>query len=298
MQLGLIGLGKMGFNMRERLRQAGHEVIGFDPRPEVSDVPSLEGLAQALGASRVVWVMVPSGQVTHDTIVGLADVLSAGDLVIDGGNSHYREDAPHCEILAAKGIKFIDAGVSGGIWGRTEGYGLMVGGLESDVKQAMPIFDALRPVGPREDGFVHAGPVGAGHFTKMVHNGIEYALMTAYAEGYELLTAADLVEDPQAVVQAWSNGTVVRSWLQQLLARALKDDPGLSRIAGYTEDSGEGRWTVEEAIRLRVPVPAIAASLFARFQSRQTESPTMKAVAALRAQFGGHAVKRSSADSG
>jgi 6-phosphogluconate dehydrogenase len=292
MQLGLIGLGKMGFNMRARLREGGHEVIGYDPRPEVSDVASLADLAAALTAPRVVWVMVPSGTVTDQTITALAEVLGEGDLVIDGGNSRYTEDGPHAKLLAEKGITFIDAGVSGGIWGLTEGYGLMVGGDDADVARAMPIFDALRPPGPVEDGFVHVGPVGAGHFAKMVHNGVEYALMTAYAEGYEMLAAEDLVRDPQAVYQAWSNGTVVRSWLQQLLAKALKEDPGLNDISGYTEDSGEGRWTVEEAIRLRVPVPGIAASLFARFLSRQEDSPTMKAVAALRNQFGGHAVKR------
>ncbi|KAA0079741.1 decarboxylating 6-phosphogluconate dehydrogenase [Mycolicibacterium sp. P9-64] len=292
MQLGLVGLGKMGFNMRERLREGGHEVIGFDPRPEVSDVPTLGALAEALPSPRVVWVMVPSGPVTHDTIVALAEELSEGDLVIDGGNSRYTEDGPHAKLLADKGIGYIDAGVSGGIWGLTEGYGLMVGGSDADIARAMPIFDALRPPGDVADGFVHAGPVGAGHFVKMVHNGIEYALMTAYAEGYEILAAEELVKDPQAVYQAWTNGTVVRSWLQQLLAKALKEDPGLDDITGYTEDSGEGRWTVEEAIRLRVPVPGIAASLFARFLSRQDDSPTMKAVAALRNQFGGHAVQR------
>ncbi|MCV7054745.1 phosphogluconate dehydrogenase (NAD(+)-dependent, decarboxylating) [Mycolicibacterium gilvum] len=292
MQLGLIGLGKMGFNMRARLRDGGHDVVGYDPRPEVSDVESLEELAQRLDAPRVVWVMVPSGTVTDSTITELAEVLSEGDLVIDGGNSRYTEDQPHAKMLAQKGIGFVDAGVSGGIWGLTEGYGLMVGGSDADIARAMPIFDTLRPPGPQEDGFVHVGPVGAGHFAKMVHNGIEYALMTAYAEGYELLAAEELVKDPQAVYQAWTNGTVVRSWLQQLLAKALKEDPDLSEISGYTEDSGEGRWTVEEAIRLRVPVPGIAASLFARFLSRQEESPTMRAVAALRNQFGGHAVKR------
>jgi 6-phosphogluconate dehydrogenase len=292
MQLGLIGLGKMGFNMRERLREGGHEVVGFDPRPEVSDVPTLAALAEALESPRVVWVMVPSGPITDGTITDLAEELSKGDLVIDGGNSRYTGDEEHAKLLAEKGIAFIDAGVSGGIWGGKEGYGLMVGGSQADVERAMPIFDTLRPPGPREDGFVHAGPVGAGHFAKMVHNGIEYALMTAYAEGYEVLAAEDLIKDPQAVYQAWTNGTVVRSWLQQLLAKALKEDPDLKEISGYTEDSGEGRWTVEEAIRLRVPVPSIAAALFARFLSRQDDSPTMKAVAALRNQFGGHAVKR------
>jgi len=292
MQLGLIGLGKMGFNMRERLRGGGHEVIGYDPRPEVSDVPSLAALAEQLDAPRVVWVMVPSGEITRETIEDLAGVLSSGDLVIDGGNSRYTEDGIHAKLLADKGIGFIDAGVSGGVWGLTEGYGLMVGGSDDDVARAMPIFETLRPEGDLADGFVHAGPVGAGHFAKMVHNGVEYALMTAYGEGYEMLAAEPLIKDPQAVYQAWTNGTVVRSWLQQLLAKALKEDPKLEDISGYTEDSGEGRWTVEEAIRLRVPVPAIAAALFARFLSRQDDSPTMKAVAALRNQFGGHAVQR------
>ncbi|OCB15173.1 6-phosphogluconate dehydrogenase (decarboxylating) [Mycolicibacterium porcinum] len=292
MQLGLIGLGKMGFNMRERLRAGGHEVVGYDPRPEVSDVASLADLAAALEAPRVVWVMVPSGTVTHETIAALADVLGPGDLVIDGGNSRYTEDGPHAKLLGAKGINFIDAGVSGGVWGLHEGYGLMVGGSDADVARAMPIFDTLRPEGDLADGFVHAGPVGAGHYAKMVHNGIEYGLMHAYAEGYELLAAEDLITDPQAVIQAWTNGTVVRSWLQQLLAKALKEDPGFAAISGYTEDSGEGRWTVEEAISHRVPMPVIAASLFARFASRQEDSPTMKAVSALRNQFGGHAVHR------
>lgn len=292
MQLGLVGLGKMGFNMRERLRSGGHEIVGYDPRPEVTDVPTLAALTDALAAPRVVWVMVPSGSVTNATIVALAAELGPGDLVIDGGNSRYTEAAVHGKLLGEKGISFIDAGVSGGIWGLTEGYGLMVGGGAEDVARVMPIFDTLRPPGERSDGFVHAGPIGAGHFAKMVHNGVEYALMAAYAEGYELLAAEELIEDPQAVYQAWTNGTVVRSWLQQLLAKALQEDPGFSQITGYTEDSGEGRWTVEEAIRLRVPVPSIAASLFARFLSRQDESPTMKAVAALRKQFGGHAVKR------
>jgi 6-phosphogluconate dehydrogenase len=292
MQLGLVGLGKMGFNMRERLREGGHEVIGYDPRPEVTDVPTIAALAEALDAPRVVWVMVPSGPITDETITSLAQELAEGDLVIDGGNSRYTEDGPHAKLLDEKGIAFVDAGVSGGVWGLKEGYGLMVGGSDADVARAMPIFDTLRPPGELADGFVHAGPVGAGHYAKMVHNGIEYGLMTAYAEGYELLAAEDLIKDTQAVIQAWTNGTVVRSWLQQLLAKALKEDPNFDEITGYTEDSGEGRWTVEEAIYHRVPMPVIAASLFARFASRQDDSPTMKAVSALRNQFGGHAVKR------
>ncbi len=291
MQLGLIGLGRMGGNMRERLRSAGHEVVGYDPRPEVSDVESLEALAAALATPRVVWVMVPSGEVTRNTVRELADVLDPGDLVIDGGNSRYTDDRPNAELLDAKGVHYVDCGVSGGIWGKENGYGLMAGGAAEDIERAMPIFDALRPEGPREEGFAHAGPVGAGHFSKMVHNGIEYGLMQAYAEGFELLSAVELVTDVPAVLQAWSRGTVVRSWLLDLLVIALKDDPGLARLDDYVDDSGEGRWTIEEAITHAVPLPVISAALFARFASRQDTSPAMKAVAALRQQFGGHAVR-------
>ena len=292
MHIGLVGLGKMGANMRERIRRAGIEVTGFDRNPDVTDVDSLDALVEALPAGqRVVWVMVPSGPITDGVIHDLADRLTAGDVVVDGGNSYYQDDLPHAELLAAKGIGFVDAGVSGGVWGLEVGYGLMVGGSEEDVAKLMPVFDALRPEGAREDGFVHAGTVGAGHYAKMVHNGIEYGLMQAYAEGYELLAAKDLVTDVQGTMRAWTKGTVVRSWLLELLVRALQQDPGLAEIDDWVEDSGEGRWTVDEAIDLAVPAPVISAALFARFASRQGESPAMKAVAALRQQFGGHAVK-------
>ncbi|WP_343286943.1 phosphogluconate dehydrogenase (NAD(+)-dependent, decarboxylating) [Rhodococcus maanshanensis] len=292
MQLGLVGLGKMGFNMRDRLRAHDHEVIGYDPRPEVTDVDSLAALAGALQAPRVVWVMVPSGTVTRETITELATVLDEGDLVIDGGNSRFTEDKIHADLLAEHGIGFLDCGVSGGIWGLENGYGLMVGGSDENVARVMPIFDALRPEGERADGFVHAGPVGAGHYSKMIHNGIEYGLMHAYAEGFELLEAEDLVTDVHGVLRAWTKGTVVRSWLLDLLVKALDEDPNFAEISGYTEDSGEGRWTVEEAINHAVPAPVISAALFARFASRQSDSPAMKAVSALRNQFGGHAVQR------
>jgi len=291
-QLGLIGLGRMGGNMRDRVRAAGHEVVGYDPRPEVTDVESLQALALALTAPRVVWVMVPSGDPTRETVLKLADVLSAGDLVIDGGNSRYTDDAPNAALLDEKGIGYVDCGVSGGIWGKDNGYGLMAGGSDEHIELAMPIFDALRPEGPREEGFAHAGPVGAGHFSKMVHNGIEYGLMQAYAEGFELLEASELVTDVPATVKAWQRGTVVRSWLLDLLVRALDSDPELDDLRGYVEDSGEGRWTVEEAINHSVPAPVISAALFARFASRQEDSPAMKAVAALRNQFGGHAIHK------
>jgi 6-phosphogluconate dehydrogenase len=280
----------MGFNMRERLRRAGHEVVGYDRNPEVSDSTSLSDMIKQLDAPRTVWVMVPAGDPTRDTIKELANDLEAGDLVIDGGNSRFTDDKANAAFLAESDIRYLDCGVSGGVWGLEVGYGLMVGGAKEDVERALPIFDALRPEGPREEGFAHAGEVGAGHFAKMVHNGIEYGLMQAYAEGYELLTAVDEVTDVHAVLKAWTRGTVVRSWLLDLLVRALEDDPGLTKISGWTEDSGEGRWTVNEAIDHAVPLPVISAALFARFASRQEDSPAMKAVAALRNQFGGHAV--------
>ena len=299
MQLGLVGLGKMGGNMAERIRQAGHEVVGYDRSSDKRDVTSLEELVGALQAPRVVWVMVPAGDPTRSTVKELSELLEAGDVIVDGGNSKYTDDQVHDVLCREKGIGYIDAGVSGGVWGLENGYALMVGGSKDDVAKVQPVFDALKPP-PQTDesgqahegdpGFVHAGPVGAGHFSKMVHNGIEYALMQAYGEGYELLEAVDLIEDVPGVIKSWTQGTVIRSWLLDLLVRALDEDPRLDRIRGYAEDSGEGRWTVEEAIEHAVPMPAIAASLFARFASRQEDSPTMKAVAALRNQFGGHAV--------
>ena len=290
MQLGLIGLGRMGGNMRERLRRAGHEVVGYDRNPDVSDAASLEAMVEALSSPRVVWVMVPSGDPTRDTVARLAELLEAGDLVIDGGNSRFTDDFENAKLLAEKAIGYVDCGVSGGIWGLENGYGLMCGGDDTWIELAMPIFDALRPEGPREEGFVHAGEVGAGHYAKMVHNGIEYGLMHAYAEGFELLEAKDIVKDVPGTFKAWSRGTVVRSWLLDLMVDALEENPHLDDVSDYTNDSGEGRWTVEEAIALGVPVPVISASLFARFASRQQVSPAMQAVSALRGQFGGHQV--------
>jgi 6-phosphogluconate dehydrogenase len=289
MHLGLVGLGKMGGNMRTRMRERGVTVTGYDRNPDVTDVASLEELVATLPSPKVVWVMVPAGDITRSTVRSLVDLLEPGDIIVDGGNSRWTDDEIHGALAAEKGIGYVDAGVSGGVWGLKNGYALMVGGDAADVAKVQPAFDALRPDG--DAGFVHAGRVGAGHFAKMVHNGIEYAMMQAYAEGFELLEKADLVDNVPAVFDSWREGTVVRSWLLDLLAEALKEDPGLTQIRGYAEDSGEGRWTVEAAIDHAVPVPAIAASLFARFVSRQEESPAMQAIAAMRNQFGGHAVK-------
>jgi 6-phosphogluconate dehydrogenase len=290
MHIGMIGLGRMGGNMRERLRGAGHTVVGYDRNPEVADVGSLEELVEALPAPRVVWVMVPSGDPTRQTVEALGKLLDAGDVVVDGGNSRWTDDQEHGAHLGARGIGYVDCGVSGGVWGRQNGYALMCGGSAEDVAKVQPAFDALKPEG--DFGFVHAGPVGAGHFAKMVHNGIEYAMMQAYAEGYELLAAAKVVEDVPAVFKSWREGTVIRSWLLDLLDHALDGDPELASLRGYAEDSGEGRWTVEAAIDHAVPMPAISAALFARFASRQDDSPAMKAIAAMRNQFGGHAVRK------
>ncbi|HEX3705368.1 MAG TPA: decarboxylating 6-phosphogluconate dehydrogenase [Mycobacteriales bacterium] len=293
MQLGMVGLGRMGANMVERLRRGGHEIVGFDLSPDSGrDADSLEALVAALKAPRAVWVMVPAGKPTSESIEALGKLLEPGDLVIDGGNSRYTDDQIHAAALAQKQIGFVDCGVSGGVWGLTEGYGLMAGGEDKSIERVMPIFDTLRP--DAESGFVHAGKVGAGHFTKMVHNGIEYGMMQAYAEGWELLEATDLVTDVRATFESWQKGTVVRSWLLDLAVRALEADEHLSQLKGFAQDSGEGRWTVEAAIDHAVPLPVITAALYARFASRQEDSPAMKMVAALRAQFGGHAVESTS----
>ena len=294
MHIGLVGLGKMGGNMRTRMRNAGHTVVGYDRNPDLADVGSLADMVAALpgpdGGPKVVWVMVPAGDPTRDTIKELGDLLGEGDLVVDGGNSKYTDDQANAAMLGEKGIGFVDCGVSGGIWGLENGYALMCGGSDEDVAKVQPAFDALRPEG--DHGFVHAGKKpGAGHFAKMVHNGIEYAMMQAYAEGWELLDKVDLVDNVTEVFDSWRAGTVIRSWLLDLLVAALEEDTHLDKISGYAEDSGEGRWTVEAAIDNAVPMHVIAASLFARFTSRQDDSPAMKAIAAMRNQFGGHATK-------
>ena len=294
MQIGMIGLGKMGGNMAERLRRAGHDVVGYDhhPRDQRRRQP---GGAEGPAVRAARRVGHGPGRGAHPADDRRAKgLLEPGDLVIDGGNSHYVDDQEHAKMLGETGIHFIDAGVSGGVWGLQNGYGLMVGGDDDDVNRLMPVLEALKPEG--EFGFVHAGKVGAGHFAKMVHNGIEYGIMQAYAEGYELLAATDLVTDVAGAFCSWRGGTVIRSWLLDLLCKALNEDPGLEKIRGVAQDSGEGRWTVQAAIDHAVPMPVISAALFARFASRQDDSPAMKVVAALRNQFGGHAVTASGTD--
>jgi 6-phosphogluconate dehydrogenase len=285
-KLGMVGLGRMGGNMAARLRQHGHEVVGYDVFSDATDVGTLEELVTALPEPRIVWVMVPAGGPTEDTVASLGNLLQRDDVVIEGGNSNWRDSVRRAEHLAGAGIGFIDAGTSGGVWGLTEGYCLMVGGDPQHVGTAQPIFDALAP----EDGFVHTGAAGTGHFTKMVHNGIEYGLMQAYAEGYELLARSGLEIDAAGALSAWRQGSVVRSWLLDLLVRALEQRPSLDGLAPVAQDSGEGRWTVQEAVERGIATPVISAALYARFVSQDTDSVAMKAIAALREQFGGHAV--------
>jgi 6-phosphogluconate dehydrogenase len=291
MRIGMIGLGKMGGNMAERLRRHGHDVVGMDPNTPQADARSVEelvGLLDADGQPRVAWSMVPAGRITDDVIAELGERLAPGDLVIDGGNSNYLDSIRHGEALAERGIGFVDCGTSGGVWGLENGYALMVGGTPESVALAQPLFDALAP--PK--GFAHCGPVGAGHYVKMVHNGVEYGLMQAYAEGYAILEASPLGIDVEAAIGSWQEGSVVRSWLLDLLIRALEETPDLDGIASVAADSGEGRWTVAEAIGNGVPAPVISAALFARFTSqRRDDDKAMKVVSALRNQFGGHAIE-------
>jgi 6-phosphogluconate dehydrogenase len=296
MQLGMVGLGRMGGNMTERLLERGHAVVAYDRNADTVAAATSEGatgadsladLVTKLDAPRAVWVMVPAGPPTRATIDELSTLLAPGDTIIDGGNSRYTEAVDHSTRLKEMGISFIDAGVSGGVWGLKVGYCLMVGGDDDAVRRLEPIFTALAP----EDGYAHVGPSGAGHFTKMVHNGIEYGMLQAYAEGFALLESAEEFKlDLQQIAALWNHGSVVRSWLLELAELALADQSAFAGIRGYVEDSGEGRWTVEEGINRAVPTPVIAASLYARFASRDDERFAARIVAALRNQFGGHAI--------
>jgi len=292
MELGLVGLGMMGLNIRARLRERGIAAIGYDAHVVDSDVSSLVALIEALPAPRAVWVMFPAGAQTRQVIGKLSRLLSPGDIVVDGGNSRFTDATVNAHILAEHGISYVDCGVSGGVWGRQDGYALMAGGDPADIDRLMPIFDVLRSDGDRVDSFVHVGPVGAGHYAKMVHNGIESGLMQAYAEGYELLAAEESVMNVLAVLRAWSKGAVVRSLVLDLLVEVLSGNSGLVSPAGVAEDSGEGRWTLEAAIAHAVPAPVISAALFARFAARQGNSPAMRVVSAVRSQIREQAIRR------
>ncbi len=297
MQIGFVGLGRMGGNMVTRLFRSNHQVIAYD-RAEAAraavekggarGVDSLDALAGALSPPRAVWVMVPAGAVTESTINELAGKLAAGDIIIDGGNTKWTDDVRRAEALKPRGIHYVDAGTSGGIWGLENGYCLMVGGEKDVVTRLAPIFTTLAP----PDGFLHTGAVGSGHYVKMIHNGVEYAMMQAYAEGFELMSESEYGLDLPRIAHLWNQGSVVRSWLLELTAGALAADPKLANLKPYVEDSGEGRWTVEDAVNKSVPAPTITAALFARFRSRRDNSFADRLLAALRNAFGGHAVRR------
>jgi 6-phosphogluconate dehydrogenase len=299
MKIGFVGLGRMGMNMVQRLLNGGHDIVAY-ARSEPSirtavekgaaGAGSLEEIVNHLESPRVIWLMVPAGDATEESIKGLAPLLSDGDLIIDGGNSMYKNSIRRAEELKKRGISFLDIGTSGGIWGLKIGYCMMVGGDKGAFELAEPILKTLAP----EDGYAHVGPNGAGHFVKMVHNGIEYALLQAYAEGFEIMNAKkEFNLDLHKIANLWNQGSVIRSWLLELAEEAFRKEPGLDSIRGYVEDSGEGRWTVAEAIEADVPAPIITLSLLERFSSRQTESFSDKVIAALRNEFGGHAVKKS-----
>ncbi|HWL39472.1 MAG TPA: decarboxylating 6-phosphogluconate dehydrogenase [Gemmatimonadaceae bacterium] len=298
MRLAMIGLGRMGGNMSERLMKGGHEVVVFDRSPEAIQkyvsqggvaASSARDVAAKLSSPRVVWIMVPAGKPVDDTIATVMPGLAKGDVIIDGGNSNYHDTMRRAEMLGHEGIEFVDCGTSGGIWGLANGYCLMIGATPKGFRICEPIFKTLAP----KDGYAHVGPPGAGHYVKMVHNGIEYGLLQAYAEGYEILHAKKAFNlDLHQVAAVWNRGSVVRSWLNELAEQALSKDAELSQLKGYVEDSGEGRWTVQEAIDLDVPAPVITLSLLARLRSRQTDSFSAKVIAALRNEFGGHAVKK------
>jgi 6-phosphogluconate dehydrogenase len=295
-QLGLIGLGRMGSGMTVRLLQGGHQVMVYDRLPEAGAAlagkgatvgGSLADFGQKLKPPRLLWLMIPAGPPVDDTIQGLSSALAPGDVIIDGGNSNYKDSIRRAEALRSKHIEYLDVGVSGGIWGLKVGFNLMIGGNQAVFQQAEPIFKTLAP----PDGYAYVGPSGAGHYSKMVHNGIEYSMLQSYAEGFEILKAAPFGFDLEQLATLWNHGSVIRSWLLELAQAAFERDPQLSRIRGYVDDSGEGRWTLQEAIDHAVPAPALAMSLFMRFRSRQDDSFSDKVIAALRNEFGGHPVK-------
>ena len=289
MKIGLVGLGRMGAGIAERLRRAGHEVVGYDRNPAVTEVGSLAELAKGLAPPRVVWVMVPAGEATDGTLGELAGLAGAGDVLVDGGNSYYKDSMRWANELSQRGIKFLDVGTSGGIWGLEIGFCLMAGGPRDAFETVEPILKTLAP----EDGYAHVGPSGAGHFVKMVHNGIEYGMLQAYAEGFDLIQSSEFGVDLHQVASLWNHGSVVRSWLLELGERAFAKDPKLESLRGYVDDSGEGRWTVLDAVERGVAADAMAHALFRRFSSREKDSFSMRVIAALRNEFGGHPVKPS-----
>ena len=289
MKIGLVGLGRMGAGMAERLRREGHEVVGYDRSPDLSEVRSLEELVGALPLPHVIWVMVPAGDPTESTLKQFVDLASPGDILIDGGNSYYKDSVRRAKESEARGVRFLDIGTSGGIWGLEVGFCLMVGGPRDAFEAVEPILRALAP----ENGYAHVGPSGAGHFAKMVHNGIEYGMLQAYAEGFALLHASEFELDLRQIAVLWNRGSVVRSWLLELAERAFAKSTKLDDLRGYVDDSGEGRWTVLEAVERGVPAGVIAQSLFSRFASRDEDSFAMRVIAALRNEFGGHPVKQS-----
>ena len=300
MELGMIGLGRMGANMAQRLVRGGHRVVGFDPKPEArkaieaqgaGSAASLDALVQALAAPRTLWMMVPAGDITDSTVTTLLGLLGAGDTLVDGGNSNYKDTLRRAQACARKDIRYIDSGTGGGVWGLDEGYSMMIGGDAAAVERLRPVFETLAP--GKDKGWGRVGPVGSGHFTKMVHNGIEYGLMQAYAEGFSILGhKREFALDLHQVAEIWRYGSVVRSWLLDLTADALGRNPRLDGIAPWVADSGEGRWTVAEAIDLDVPAPVITASLIERLRSRDTDSFADKLLAAMRNEFGGHAIRK------
>jgi 6-phosphogluconate dehydrogenase len=300
MKLAMIGLGKMGANMATRLLRGSHEVVGFDPRPEARaaleaqggvGAASLAEMVQKMPAPRAVWMMVPAGDITESTLASLLDLLAPGDIIVDGGNSNFSDTLRRAKLCAEKKVSFVDCGTSGGVWGLAEGYAMMIGGDVAATETLRPVFETLAPA--PDKGWGRVGPTGAGHYTKMVHNGIEYGMMQAYAEGFSILQhRADFALDLHQVAEIWRVGSVVRSWLLDLTAQALQTNPTMAGIAPYVEDSGEGRWTVAEAIALNVPAPVITASLIERLRSRDSDSFSDKLLAAMRNQFGGHAIKR------
>lgn len=299
MEIGFVGLGKMGMNMVTRLQRGKHQVVAYDRQPAVvaeaekqgcKGASSLDALVSQLKTPRAVWIMVPSGAATEETILAVARLLQSGDIIIDGGNTNFQDDVRRAADLKTKGLHYVDIGTSGGIWGLQIGYCLMVGGEDATVKHLSPLFDTLAP----EKGWAHFGSHGAGHYVKMVHNGIEYSMMQGYAEGFELMFKSEYKLDLAKVADVWMHGSVVRSWLLELAAGALAQDPRLEKLKGYVEDSGEGRWMIHEALNKDVPVPTLSAALFTRFRSRQQESFAEKLLAALRNAFGGHSVRHKS----